>query len=159
MKYPVFTFDKWLTDPNLQSCSPATKGIWLYIVFAASELGLEIVATRQQLAQLCRCLPEEIDPAMKEIDGRVAGVSVNDDSYTIRLSLRGYFYKGCVRSAIPESVRSAVLGRDASCALCGSSERLEIDHIKPVAHGGSNHLRNLQVLCRPCNASKGCKLV
>lgn len=40
------------------------------------------------------------------------------------------------------------------CLCCGASERLTIDHVLPVARGGSNDIANLQPLCRPCNASK-----
>ena len=44
------------------------------------------------------------------------------------------------------------------CAYCGrrySSHYLDIDHMDPVAYGGSNDLSNLQVLCGPCNRRKG----
>jgi len=40
------------------------------------------------------------------------------------------------------------------CLCCGSTERLEIDHIVPLDWGGSNDVENLQVLCKPCNSSK-----
>lgn len=40
------------------------------------------------------------------------------------------------------------------CSYCGSHERLNIDHIIPVARGGSNHFTNLQWLCRHHNAQK-----
>lgn len=43
------------------------------------------------------------------------------------------------------------------CAHCGTSERLEVDHIVPVALGGKTERGNLQVLCRLCNASKGAR--
>lgn len=43
------------------------------------------------------------------------------------------------------------------CAGCGSSGRLEIDHILPVKLGGSSDPHNLQLLCSPCNKSKGSK--
>jgi len=41
---------------------------------------------------------------------------------------------------------------------CGSKFQLEIDHIIPIAKGGTNHLANLQLLCRRHNQMKGIKL-
>jgi 5-methylcytosine-specific restriction endonuclease McrA len=35
---------------------------------------------------------------------------------------------------------------------------LEIDHVQPVHHGGSNELSNLRAACAPCNRSKSFKL-
>lgn len=37
------------------------------------------------------------------------------------------------------------------CQNCGSEHALQIDHIQPRAHGGSNAADNLRLLCRPCN--------
>ncbi len=34
---------------------------------------------------------------------------------------------------------------------------MNIDHKNPIANGGSNTKRNLQVLCRTCNTRKGAK--
>ena len=55
---------------------------------------------------------------------------------------------------IPFSVRNSVLIRDGVCQKCGSSEKLEIDHIVPVSKGGTSVEDNLQVLCRSCNRRK-----
>ena len=53
-------------------------------------------------------------------------------------------------------VRDQVLARDGNtCATCGSTEGLQIDHIHPVANGGGPYLGNLQVLCKACNLQKG----
>jgi 5-methylcytosine-specific restriction endonuclease McrA len=41
---------------------------------------------------------------------------------------------------------------------CGSQDRLELDHIIPLAMGGSNTARNIQVLCERCNREKGATL-
>lgn len=32
-----------------------------------------------------------------------------------------------------------------------------IDHVMPLRLGGSNYIENIQLLCRPCNLSKGSK--
>lgn len=40
------------------------------------------------------------------------------------------------------------------CKYCGSTNKLEIDHIIPLAMGGSNDLDNLQILCKKCNRKK-----
>ncbi len=60
-----------------------------------------------------------------------------------------------VREPIPSAVRRRVLERDNyRCRSCGSTTRLNIDHIKPVSRGGDNSLKNLQTLCWPCNRAK-----
>jgi 5-methylcytosine-specific restriction endonuclease McrA len=60
------------------------------------------------------------------------------------------------RTPIPDDVKVFVWQRDSGrCVRCGSNERLEFDHIIPVSLGGANTARNLQVLCEPCNRSKG----
>ena len=59
------------------------------------------------------------------------------------------------RQQIAEEVRIAVWRRDGGvCARCGSRERLEYDHIVPVSRGGSNTVRNIELLCEVCNRSK-----
>lgn len=60
------------------------------------------------------------------------------------------------REPIPESVRLFVWQRDkGQCVKCGSRERIEYDHIIPIAAGGSSSERNIQLLCESCNRSKG----
>lgn len=45
------------------------------------------------------------------------------------------------------------------CACCKTSlkGKGEIDHIEPLARGGSNEPRNLQLLCGPCNSTKNAR--
>ncbi len=59
------------------------------------------------------------------------------------------------REHIPERIRNEVWRRDGGkCVQCGSVYKLEFDHMVPVAAGGSNTARNLQILCEPCNRRK-----
>ena len=65
------------------------------------------------------------------------------------------------RQSLPPKVRSMVYDRDRGiCADCGEYleyERFTVDHIIPVSKGGGDDLHNLQVMCRPCNSSKGAR--
>lgn len=62
------------------------------------------------------------------------------------------------REAIRKSVRFEVFKRDSfTCQYCGEKAPdviLEIDHITPVADGGTNDILNLVTACRACNAGK-----
>jgi hypothetical protein len=60
------------------------------------------------------------------------------------------------RQPIPQPVKLLVWRRDGGqCVECGSQKELEFDHVIPLAMGGSNTERNLQLLCAVCNRRKG----
>ncbi len=62
------------------------------------------------------------------------------------------------RIPIPSSVREYIFQRDNyTCKSCGRNQDktiLNIDHIIPLAKGGSNDISNLQTLCKNCNQRK-----
>lgn len=62
------------------------------------------------------------------------------------------------RKPIPKSVRFEVFKRDKfTCQYCGAAAPdviLEVDHIRPVAKGGTNDILNLVTACRSCNRGK-----
>jgi len=63
------------------------------------------------------------------------------------------------RKAISTKLRFQVFQRDGfRCKCCGKiagdGVELQVDHIQPVAKGGTNDLQNLQTLCRECNSGK-----
>lgn len=63
------------------------------------------------------------------------------------------------RERISQEVKDAVWNRDGGkCVECGSKERIEFDHIVPFSKGGSNTVRNLQLLCETCNRQKSNKI-
>lgn len=65
------------------------------------------------------------------------------------------------RERIPGTVKRMVLRRtDHRCWYCGDSlnvsgkQSYEIDHVIPVASGGTNDPSNLVASCRSCNGKK-----
>lgn len=63
------------------------------------------------------------------------------------------------RKALPKKLRFEVFKRDSfTCQYCGRMAPdvvLEVDHIVPVAEGGTNDIMNLITSCHDCNSGKG----
>jgi hypothetical protein len=60
---------------------------------------------------------------------------------------------------VPMRTRAMVLARDGyRCRYCSSEESLEVDHVVPLAKGGSNDPANLVASCRSCNRKKGVRV-
>lgn len=58
-----------------------------------------------------------------------------------------------------ERIFFLIVYQKGRCANCGIYLRgyFHLDHIIPLAKGGTNNRRNLQLLCQQCNLSKGAK--
>ena len=53
------------------------------------------------------------------------------------------------------NTRQRILGRDGyRCQQCGAPAE-HVDHITPLAAGGTDDASNLRALCANCNLSKG----
>lgn len=64
------------------------------------------------------------------------------------------------RERMADDIKVAVWRRDGgACVRCGGRERLEYDHIIPVSKGGSNTLRNIELLCEACNRMKSVRIM
>ena len=86
------------------------------------------------------------------------GTVFNELKFKICPYCGGNLYIRYGRQPIPRKLRHEVFKRDGyRCRECGASKDetiLEIDHIIPVARGGTNDIDNLQTLCRECNRMK-----
>lgn len=70
------------------------------------------------------------------------------------------------RKLMTPKLRKYIIERDNhTCKYCGNSTKkepnllLEVDHIIPLAKGGTTVEENLQTLCWKCNRSKGSKIL
>lgn len=89
----------------------------------------------------------------KRVRGGYRIVGWSDDLLVTPLLLRRMKR---TRQRIPDDVRRAVFERDQGrCARCGTTDNLQLDHIYPWSRGGPDIVENLQLLCQPCNGSKG----
>lgn len=65
---------------------------------------------------------------------------------------------GLTRAHIANSTRASVYARDGHrCLVCGTTQRLSLDHIVPWSAGGSDKPDNLRTLCVICNSRKGAR--
>lgn len=53
-----------------------------------------------------------------------------------------------------DDIRRIAKAQGGKCACCGKRRTLTVDHITPLAKGGSNWPVNLQMLCKSCNSRK-----
>lgn len=67
-----------------------------------------------------------------------------------RYALRKGATEKCSREEL-QALKKKARGR---CWACGKIKTLTIDHMKALGKGGSDAIRNIQFLCRPCNSAK-----
>jgi len=64
-----------------------------------------------------------------------------------------------LRGHISAELRQLIWSKyGGACSSCSSTVELQFDHIIPVALGGATSEENLQILCGPCNRSKGASI-
>jgi 5-methylcytosine-specific restriction enzyme A len=110
---------------------------------------------KRQLSKPPDVKQEAVSQPMPQIRIQEIGPTVGSSRY---YSLKSPY----VRIPLTEKQRVFILNRDKCCQLCGRRPPeviLEVDHIFPVARGGTNDIGNLQALCRECNRAKGADLL
>lgn len=56
-----------------------------------------------------------------------------------------------------EALRQRLAYYGHRCWMCGSPERITVDHVKPLSKGGAHMLCNLRPACDDCNTRKGAR--
>jgi 5-methylcytosine-specific restriction endonuclease McrA len=83
-------------------------------------------------------------------------INENRDRWRAKLSLRRYREAGAEGEFTDEDIELIHGSQQFQCVYCGvdTSEIYHVDHITPIARGGSSWPSNLQILCPSCNCSK-----
>lgn len=85
--------------------------------------------------------------------------SKNPEKVKARKHIRRAREKNAEGSFTPTDIHSMLKQQREKCVVCrvDISETYQIDHIMPLALGGSNNISNIQLLCSHCNLSKNAK--
>ena len=98
------------------------------------------------------------DFSRDEIDELIRACEIRLEEYMAARGDRIWNHRKRGIRALSGSLRYQILKRAKfRCELCGISaedKALEVDHIVPRNHGGSDDPSNLQALCYSCNAAK-----
>jgi 5-methylcytosine-specific restriction endonuclease McrA len=85
----------------------------------------------------------------------------NPDKVLAKVRKRQARERGAEGSFTVEDIQWLMKRQRGCCAECGCSikqrKNRRVDHIMPLAKGGSNYRRNLQLLCTTCNQAKAAK--
>ena len=114
--------------------------------------------------------------AAESLDRQWVGIDISEKSADlVKLRMKkdlGLMFQGAHRTDIPKRTdlgtvpkyncrknRKYLYGEQGGfcngCATHFEPRHLEVDHIIPLAKGGSDHISNLQLLCTSCNRTKG----
>jgi hypothetical protein len=136
--------DNWIHDKRL---SWAARGILLYAITS----GMESVVARQLEAvpTAGRAGRDKIRSLLTELIRYGYLIERRDDGESLRLMKEKW-----------RMLREFIFDRDHyTCQYCGATEGpLHLDHVIPIARGGTNDPNNLTTACETCNTSKGSKL-
>lgn len=176
-------YDKWKTKKGHSSTIIARFGSWKKVlVLLGIEGGKERRYTPEQLVENLETVWRQLGfPPGKRQIGKY-GQKISESPYkqiwgSMRAACealarqkegkisREELLEGSLSNSVRRSIslkdRWEILRRDNyRCVRCGRSPssdhkvQLEVDHVKPVAKGGTNDIDNLQTLCWECNHGK-----
>lgn len=95
----------------------------------------------------------KLDRATRFVNNRQKN---NSYFHARRVRLRGVF----AGNYTAKDVDKILISQRRKCGYCRVKligRKFHVDHIVPVAKGGNNSSRNIQILCAPCNRTKHAK--
>jgi hypothetical protein len=143
---------KWVVSPELYEKLQRLKGFWAHAMPEATYAQLIERMTDEVLARVEKNKGVSQIAVDSDNNANTAAAAVNATTATRPLPVGKRVY-------LPAILRKAVWARSSGrCEFsiagqrCTSQYRLEVDHAKPLALGGSNEFNNLRILCREHNA-------
>lgn len=166
------TYHEALDNPKIQRLDPQTFKIWFNLLCLAARGGGVIERNIEHIAWCLRVSPETADDAINtlvfnglfDIQSDKSLKPHNWDarqfvSDTSSERVRKYRKKRKA-SGLPTigdytQFKGALIDRDGeACVYCESPNNLVVDHMEPIAQGGTDDIDNLALACRSCNAGK-----
>lgn len=148
-----------LHDPRYAALTASARGVMCGLEELLAETG-EVQCTLKMLASWLCADKKLVKASLDAISASgVLTIERQDDLYII--SGEGYGEQRRPPIEGWQRLRAIVFERDGyACCYCGATASpLECDHITPVSRGGTNDLENLTTACKPCNRSKGAKML
>jgi hypothetical protein len=163
-------YDEALNDPKLQELGLEMVGAWFNLLCVASQNGGRIesktIPFRLRVSEKkARGIVGKLVEAglLEAADGgnftphNWAGRQYASDHSIVRVEK----YRSKRRAAgLPilgdySCFKAELIERDGNhCVYCESSERLVVDHMRPIALGGTDDINNLALACKRCNSGK-----
>ena len=164
-----FSPSKWMSDPDIRSLSIEARGLFFELLnwmHGGDDHGRLAVNGRPLSIEQISCLASLTVKGVETLLASLinAGLLVPDRDGV--LTSDWIDWEGYVRPPPPpnwSAIRRRIYDRDGGiCGYCGHKLALDgytVDHVHPLALGGSDEESNLTVACRPCNSSKRDRLV
>ena len=143
----------WLNDPRISKCQPASRAVWLALLWAMRNQGeRRICCTAIGLSRVARCSENEVVEAARDLR-RCEVTNVEFVGNTI-----AFDYRLPSVDRLPDAdwrvIRIRILKRDGhKCRYCRKRAN-SVDHVTPHSRGGSDNDENLVACCRSCNSRK-----
>lgn len=163
-------YDDAINDPKILKLSDKTFRIWTGLLCLASKNDGKLPLF-EDMAIMLRMKPEKLQPELEALIA--AGLIDHGDDGMHPHNWNGRQYKSDDSServaryrdkrksaGLPSlgdysKFKPSLFSRDGErCVYCESKTSLVVDHMVPIALGGTDDIDNLALACKPCNSGK-----